>query len=315
MVPILRVFRAWDRFFFTEVDARRLAALRIGTGLFAFLSLLDLAPLIELHYSDAGWLPVSWTLEQPIGAGFTLLHAITSPLWAKVFLGVALAAALSMALGFHARVASWATFIALVSFQQRNPLLYYGGDAVLRLLAFSVALGPSGRAWSIDVWRSRHQRPVTWAPATTPVWPIRLIQIQIAVIYFVSGFAKLHGATWLDGSALAIVLAHPGFSRFDIASLATWAPVTLLLKTMTRLTLVWELAFPFLVCSQIGRRLALGMGVAIHLGIIVFMRIHWFGWIMIMSYLAFVPVEAFWVRGTRRSREELTLDTARVAHR
>lgn len=311
MVPLLRALRAtaaravrapgcaWDRFFFADVDARRLAALRIGTGLFAFLTLLGLAPLTELHYSNAGWLPISWMLTRPSEQGFTLLHTFTSPFGVKVFLGISMAAALAMMLGFHARVASWATFLALVSFQQRNTLLYYGGDTVLRLLAFGVALGPSGRAWSLDAWRARFRGPAALTKATTPVWPIRLIQFQIAVLYFFTGLEKLHGSTWHDGSALAIVLAHPSVSRFDIARLATLAPVAFALRTMTRLTLVWELLFPLLVCSRIGRWVALGIGAAIHLGIIVFLRIHWFGQIMLMSYLAFLPAEEFGPRGLR----------------
>ncbi len=311
MVPLLRVLRgaafravmapgrAWDRFFFADVDARRLAALRIGTGLFAFLTLLGLAPLTDLHYSDAGWLPTTWALTRPFGQGFTLLHAFTSPLGVRFFLGISMAAALAMMLGFHARAASWATFLALVSFQQRNVLLNSGGDTVLRLLAFGVALGPSGRAWSLDSWRARFRGRAVLTPATTPVWPIRLIQLQIAVLYLFSGFGKLHGRTWHDGSALAIVLTHPSFSRFDISRLATWAPVALALRTMTKLTLVWELAFPLLVCSRIGRWAALGIGAAVHLGIIAFMRINWFGHIMLMSYLAFLPVEELGPRGLR----------------
>jgi hypothetical protein len=161
-----------------------------------------------------------------------------------------------------------------------------------------VALGPSGRAWSIDAWRAPLRRSAQ-TPATTPIWPIRLIQIQIAVLYFFTGLEKLHGSTWHDGSALAFALAHPSISRFDIAPLASFAPVALVLATMTRLTLVWELSFPLLVCFRIGRWVALGIGVFIHLGIIVFMRIHWFGQIMIMSYLAFLPAEELGPRGLR----------------
>jgi hypothetical protein len=311
MLPLLSVLRgavtravmapgrAWDRLFFADVDARRLAALRIGTGLFAVITLLGLAPLIELHYSDAGWLPVSSTPTPLAGQRFTLLHAFTSPFGVTVFLGLSLAAAFAMTLGFHARAASWLTFLALVSFQQRNTLLFYGGDAVLRLLTFGVALGPAGRAWSIDAWRARSRRPAESTPTTTPVWPIRLIQLQIMVIYFFSGLGKLHGSTWHDGSALAIVFAHPSFSRFDISGLTAWAPFAFALRTMTQLTFVWELSFPLLVCSRIGRWVALAIGVAIHVGIIVFMRIHWFGHIMIMSYLAFLPVEELGPRGLR----------------
>jgi hypothetical protein len=163
----------------------------------------------------------------------------------------------------------------------------YGGDVVLRLLAFGVALGPSGRALSVDALRERGP-----ARATMPAWPIRLLQIQSALIYFTSGVAKLHGSSWRDGSAIAAALSVPPIARFDLTSILARAPVVP--RVMGWLTVAWEIGFPLLVfSSRLGRRLALRVGVAFHLGIIVFLRIHWFGHLMILSYLAFQPAEAF----------------------
>src|SRR5262249_32677376 len=120
--------RAWDRFFFGEIDARRLAALRIAVGILAFATFLELAPEVEFFHSDAGWAPVSRLLWERGAQGFTLLHAITSPFGVKAFLALAMGAALAMAFGLYARAAAWATFVALVSFQQRNVAIVYGGD-------------------------------------------------------------------------------------------------------------------------------------------------------------------------------------------
>jgi hypothetical protein len=38
------------------------------------------------------------------------------------------------------------------------------------------------------------------------IWPLRLIQIQIVLIYLCSGYAKIHGRDWVDGTAVARVL-------------------------------------------------------------------------------------------------------------
>jgi Vitamin K-dependent gamma-carboxylase len=292
--------RAWDRFFFAEIDARRLALLRIGVGIIAFLTLLWWAPRVELLDSDAGWLPASDLVREVGASSWSLLYVITTPFAVKVFHWLAMASALAMAIGLFSRAAAWATFVTLVSFQHRDALIVYGGDVVLRLLVLGVALGPSGATLSVDAWLRRLSDAGGAPRATMPAWPLRLIQIQIAVIYLMTGLAKLHGSTWRDGTAIAYALALPQLVRFDLSPILALRPVAAAVRALAWFTVSWELGFALLVCSRLGRRFALGVGLAFHLGIIVFMRIHWFGYIMIVSYLAFVRVETLlaapWVR-------------------
>src|SRR6185295_17061066 len=183
------------------------------------------APVVALHHSDGGWLPVERGLSLPPGQAWTLLHAFASPLAAQVFVALGMLAAAALAVGWHSRIAAWATFVALVSFQHRDPLLNYGGDTTIKLLAFGVALGACGRAWSIDSLLKKarlgigrtdrgetdvaHVRRRVSRRETVPVWPLRLVQFQVATIYFWSGLSKLHGSTWHDGSALALALVNP----------------------------------------------------------------------------------------------------------
>src|SRR4051812_48990531 len=185
-------------FLFKQIDARQYAALRIIFGTLAFLTLWGLIGESTFYYSDDGWFPLKLAVEITNKKEWTLLHTITSPFGIKVFFLIAMAAAFSMTVGFYSRLASWITFVCIVSLHTRNWLNTYGGDAVLRMFTFYIALSPSGLAWSIDSlverFRARAAKldeggipPRFNAPAptvTAPIWPLRLMQFQVCLIYF-----------------------------------------------------------------------------------------------------------------------------------
>jgi hypothetical protein len=271
---------------FGTTDPRRYAALRIAFGLLAFLTLLGLWPECVFYYSDAGWFPLPTALAMTDAREWSLLHWISGPLGVRLFFLAAMAASLSMAAGYRTRAASIATFIAIVSIQSRNWLNTYGGDAVLRLMLPLIALSPAGAVWSLDAAKRRKK-------AEAPVWPLRLIQVQVCLVYFVAGWLKLHGRDWVNGSALSLVLMNPIFARADYGALTGSPGGAWLLKAATQATLAWELGFPLLMLNRWTRLAALAFGVAVHLGIVLLLQIHWFGWIMIASYLAFIPEEWF----------------------
>lgn len=111
----------------------------------------------------------------------------------------------------------------------RNPTFSNGGDEVFRLTSLylalaSTAVGPGGRSLSRD-------RAVAVAdgdaesPATVPAWTLRMVQIQIALVYFVAGFWKVLGAPWWDGSAIQYALGNSAFSRFGAPEWAWVQPV------------------------------------------------------------------------------------------
>jgi hypothetical protein len=268
---------------FEKIDARQYAALRIAFGALAFLSLAGRFSEASFYYSDAGWFPLQAALANSDARAWTLLRWITSPLGVKLFFAAAMAAAASMTAGYHSRLSSWATFVAVVSIYDRNWLNAYGGDAVLRVMLFLVALCPSGLAWSADAARLR--RPAGKAEA----WPLRLMQAQVCLIYLTVGWMKLHGKDWIDGTALGLVLLNPVFARADYAFIQTQPIAAFALKAMTRLTLAWEILFSLLVLSRWTRWVALAVGAVIHIGIVLLFQMHWFGELMLASYLAFLP--------------------------
>jgi hypothetical protein len=308
---------------FSKVDPRRYAALRLAIGALAFATLLGLVRQATFHYSDAGWLPLRTALEIGANREWTVLHFISSVWGVRLFFLAAITSSLALFVGYKTRWAAWLTFIFVVSLHSRNWLITYGGDAVLRLMLFHLALSDSGAIWSVDSWlrRYRHRRrqlraqlsdhaiptPLA-APGWVPGWPLRLIQIQIAVIYMTSGWAKLHGEDWTTtGEAMSLVFLNPVFAKYDFGFVLTSGFWRSLFHGFTRVVLIWECLFSVLVLQRWGRVLALSIGLLVHGGSILFLQIHWFGYMMLAGYLVFLPKGLFrkievWVERRLRSR-------------
>ena len=56
----------------------------------------------------------------------------------------------------------------------------------------------------------------------------------------------------------------------------------------TYITLFWEMSFPIMLFHRWTRRVALLMGVFLHLGLWVALELGPFSWVMLASYIAFL---------------------------
>lgn len=131
------------------LDLRSLALFRIGLAALLLIDLCQRAAGTTGWYSDAGLLPRSLAISAG-DAGFSLLLASGSGLWAGMVIAIALLAALALALGWRSRTASFVLLLAMLSLNARNPLLLSGGDALLiGLLAWSLLL-PVQRRVALD---------------------------------------------------------------------------------------------------------------------------------------------------------------------
>jgi len=114
---------------------------------------------------------------------------------------------------------------------------------------------------------------------------MRLVQVQICLIYGFSGLGKLKGVSWWNGEALWGVLANPQLSRFDF----TWtADFPVAISFLTSATVYWEIYFPALIWVPRLRPWILLWGVALHVGIGVMMNLPFFALIMLSGYVLFL---------------------------
>ena len=109
-----------------------------------------------------------------------------------------LLSAIAMIVGWHSRFAAILLFVLIHSFHRRGVLIFNAGDALLAIIALILALSSCGAALSLD---QRRRTGSFWSAQTRAPWPIRLMQVQLSLIYLVSVQAKLTGKAWADGSA------------------------------------------------------------------------------------------------------------------
>jgi len=130
------------------------------------------------------------------------------------------------------------------------------------------------------------QRPADQRSATRPVggWPLRLLLVQLAIMYFWAAISKVDRA-WLDGATLSLQI-H-GSMRSAIEH-------TVGFGVAAKIVLLVELALAATVFYRPGWWVALPMGVALHLGIVWSgLEIGLFAWLMLVLYLLLVPDRVF----------------------
>ncbi len=110
-------------------------------------------------------------------------------------------------------------------------------------------------------------------------------RIQLALIYFLSGYDKLLSAAWRSGDAIYSIQHLDFFVNERFSS--TFSQQASLYFAW--LIISFELLFPILIWIRKIRLPFLIVGVVFHIGIIIFLNLPDFGIIMILSYLIFYP--------------------------
>jgi hypothetical protein len=274
---------AWERFWFQIVPPESYALLRISIGTLGLLGLLGLIP-VSTFWTPEGLIPL------PGGGSGLRAYVYSLGLGSSMGWAVFLALCLSffcMAVGLFSGWAVAACFVGSILQAAWNRLPLSGVHDVMTALLFCLVWADTGKALSLDAWLARrrgstHQRR---SLVGETIWPLRLIRIQVALIYVNTGLWKLLGSQWRDGSALHYTLDLNTYQRFPFTLPANLDWIATL---GTYVTLIWEIAFPVMLFHPWTRMLALGGGVLIHLGMFVTLEVGLFSLVMIASYLAFL---------------------------
>jgi len=169
-----------------------------------------------------------------------------------------------------------------------NYLPLSGADAALKAMLFCLVWADCGSVWSVDAWIARRRGRGDTSDATYVIAPLRLIRFQIALIYFNAGLWKLMNPYWRDGTAAHYVVESNVYHRFPFP-----LPVSdALLTALTYGTLLWELTFAPLLLFRTTRRVALAVGILLHLGMLATIEIGPFHFVMLAGYLAFLNPRA-----------------------
>jgi hypothetical protein len=292
------------------VRAERLAALRIGLAAWLLVDVLTTyLPNVTTFYgaNSLGAPPLynwMWTENR---WGWSLFYGVQNHTYLYAGMIVWIIAIIGLLTGCFTRVCAVTAFVLSTSFANLNYNVDNAGDTVRGIILFYLAISPCGAAWSFDAWRKGRTGPTFIYP-----WPLRLLFLQMIVIYWANGCHKVVGDDWLKGDSLYYVLADATLTRWSAAQfqLPYW-----LTRLMTWTVLVWEVGLPGLFIADVLatwwvrmitggegkfavfmdyrpiRTVTLCFGVMFHIGIWITMELGFFPPYMLCLYLPFLPWE------------------------
>lgn len=292
--PSGRLASLWNDFWFRPTPTSTLAMVRIAYGavLVCWCALMSFD--LVAFFSDSGILPDA--PDRPYA--WSLLEVLDSRTALFVLFGLLVVAACCLLVGFHTRLAAVVAFVLLVSFERRNVLVLNAADILLRLFGLYLALAPAGAALSVDRWRRARDR--FWEFPQRAPWALRLIQIQVSVLYLFTVWLKLQGETWNDGTAVSYSLRVSEVARFEVPA---WiASSALVSNVATYGTLAIETALALLIWNRRARPWVIAGGVALHLSVLASIMVGLFSVTVFVGYLAFTPPDTAtrWLEALRR---------------
>jgi hypothetical protein len=280
------------------LDLRALALLRMATAAVVLLDLAIRSTDLEAHYSNMGVLPLPALFEHSWVPYQVSLHT-ASGLWqvqAVLFL-VTAGVVGALLLGYHTRLATVASWVLLVSLQNRNTLIGQGGDDLLRMLLFWGIFLPWGRVWSRDARNQPAPARLDYFSAATVAYIV-----QLALLYWCTALLKT-GPEWTKtGTALYYAFS---LDQLLLPGGRLLYPYPELLRMLTFVTYYIELLLPFALFLPVGvqwwRLLVVGVLFGFHLGISLTLFVGIFFLINMASLLGLLPPVAFdwlaaWVR-------------------
>lgn len=157
---------------------------------------------------------------------------------------------------------------------------------------FLLSLSHCGSVWSVDSWlkgrRENQNLPRYTKQELTryEIWPQRLMQILIALVYFGAAITKLHTPGYLEGDQISYWAMSRYNNPHPLGEFLTMYPV--ILSVMSYVAIVWEIAFVFIVWRKWGRIVGLGLGAAFHIGTLFSLGLYIFPMISISIYFCFL---------------------------
>mgnify|MGYP001825975287 CR=1 FL=1 len=294
---------AWDRFWFTPRLPHTLGMLRIAVGAMLLYSHLVLASDLMSFLGDQAWVN-NETAHQLHDGTFgvadwarSYLWHLHSPILIWIHHIVTIVVMACFAMGFLTRLTAPAAWFLQLMYLHRLTGALFGLDQIVTYSAMYLMLAPCGSCFSVDAWlrerardRIAKRRILAWLlPEATPSVAAniatRLLQIHLCVIYMFGGLSKARGQTWWDGTALWYAVGNYEYQSIDTTWIVKFPRV---FTAMTHLTLFWEVFYCALVWPRLTRPIAIGLAVAVHAGIAMFLGMITFGTMMVAVNMIFV---------------------------
>ena len=277
----------WDRFFFRETVPYGMALMRITLPLILFgLVAQRWAAARELFSLDGATAPLAvnygYLVYLPEFSGSVAVALFT-------VLGFCL---LTSALGWYTRLSLVISCVLYFYFNMVDSLSTMTKYSVIAThLLVLLAVSQCGAIWSVDAWLA-DRRKTGWSPGPNPnrprfpIWPTRLVQLLIGIVYFGASITKLHTPAYFNGDQMTFwMMADLNWENPLGERLVPYPVVSVV---MAYIAIIWEVLFVFVVWNRWGRMAVISLGIAFHTGTHFVLGLLVFPLVCFSAYLAFI---------------------------
>ncbi|MNW51232.1 Sporulation-delaying protein SdpB [compost metagenome] len=287
----------WIYRWFTETRhaSYGLAVMRIASGLFILGWLLANIPIaakiwgpgsayLEPYRSVLGY---QWPLDilRDAGLGFFVFWYVVAILLSIAFIA-----------GWQSRIITPLFFIFYTAINAQNTPISDGGNYFIRIMLIYLIFADLSKHWSMDSWlRRRSGKSEREFEVVTVLHNLALCLVvaQLCLVYLEAGLYKVQGKLWQNGTAMYYPVSSEAYGVFpwlsELITANSWA-----VALITYVTVIAQIAFPFMLFHKISRRIALITILGMHIGIAVVMGLPFFSGIMASADAVLVS-SATWI--------------------
>lgn len=287
-MSLRKLWSAWNSFWFGEGSPLPVALFRILIGAQVVLFSMLFSPEAGTFFGQHAIVGPRTTANWMNCPEFSILPYLPQDdLWLHRLMALLAVSGICLSLGIFSRLNAFISFLIILSLDSRNHFVLHTGDKIMGEMLLYLVFSRCGEALSFGrlarIWRP--SKPEFGPAKDGSIFAQRLIQVQLAIVYWGAFTAKLHGKTWMDGTAVYYAVHLVQFQRFPIpflldhlwaCQLATWG------------TLVLEFCLCFLIWVKEFRYPLLLAGALFHLGLDWVMVIPLFQYIMLSCYVCFI---------------------------
>lgn len=307
-MTVKSLYEHWRKFWFAPEGTLTIGVYRILFGLLILqIALIHLSGRFTEWYGEKAIVPLPTVInyfwyKEPRFDLF-LLFPQSEPTFTLFYVAL-IVSGITLTLGLCSNFSALLVWLLLLSMHHQDPYNINGGDAFLRAVAPFLVMSHCGDSFSVDAWIDRKRG--VFRPALRSPWAQRLIQVQLALVYWQTFICKVSGAQWLDGTAVYYATRLDDMLRFPLPLVSDCKPV---FTIMTWFTLVIEFAgWTLIFVRELRYYVLIGL-VMLHLGIDYMINLPVFEWAFIFALLTFVDstdLEAFLVKLSDRRRIPIT---------
>lgn len=262
-----------NTFFFRGVSITPLVAFRIIFGslmLFGIVRFISKGWVNELYIQPRFFFPY---------LGFEWITPLPGN-WMYLPFIVMCVAAVGMIIGWRYRITAMTFFLCFTYVELLDKSNYLNHYYFVSLVSFLMCLVPANAAFSLDARANPAIRKTV-----VPAWTIRIIQLQLGIVYFFAGVAKLHTDWLFHAQPLRTWLQ----AYRDLPVIGSWFSAKWLAFAFSWFGCIYDLSIPFFLSFRRTRSFAYFFVIVFHIVTWMLFPIGVFPWVMIFSTLIFFP--------------------------